>query len=553
MTSTRNKPKSSKRNRRDPVTGAVPVGRANDLKKLVSAINRWREYLNPLRGFTISRAIALIEQGERGEFADLQWAYRKIERSSPTMIGLVKRWGAAMRKLDWEIKTVAELPEGATQQQAEAQQKTLRAAYDMIGNLREAVGHLNRAKFRGFAHIQKHRNTDGDVVHLEPLDQWNFVRDGIYGDWYWNPGAEQAGIHSPNIILIEPDVLATEFIVREEEMPVDEVAIRYYAYEALGIKDWAGFVEIYGIPSGIVIMPPNIPNGKESEYETTACRVSEGSSGALPNGSDYKTNDQPRGTNPFKEFLDYTKEQIVLAGTSGKLTMLNDPTGLGSGQSDAHQDTFDDLAEAEALEISELFQRCFDAEILEREHEGEPVLAYFELCAQTDEDVDAITEHASKLSNAGYQVSPKQLSEKTGYEIELKQLLSGQEQAHATRQEDLVALRRYRESQRRGDGGFTEREDDDDPMSNRAAHGDALPANALPQLGQAVADDLQPLRRRLEAILQIDDPEIQRNRLVALRADLPQLIQDINADPEAARVIEETLGAALSNGLEAQI
>ena len=35
--------------------------------------NLWREFLNPLRGLTMERIVQLVEQGERGAFADLQW------------------------------------------------------------------------------------------------------------------------------------------------------------------------------------------------------------------------------------------------------------------------------------------------------------------------------------------------------------------------------------------------------------------------------------------------------------------------------------------------
>jgi len=43
--------------------------------------NQWREYVNPLRGMTLERIVQLIEQGERGAFADLQWFYQAMERS----------------------------------------------------------------------------------------------------------------------------------------------------------------------------------------------------------------------------------------------------------------------------------------------------------------------------------------------------------------------------------------------------------------------------------------------------------------------------------------
>lgn len=47
---------------------ALPVYTSKD--------NAWREYVNPLRGMTLERIVQLIEQSERGSFADLQWFYQ---------------------------------------------------------------------------------------------------------------------------------------------------------------------------------------------------------------------------------------------------------------------------------------------------------------------------------------------------------------------------------------------------------------------------------------------------------------------------------------------
>ncbi len=41
----------------------------------------WRENYNPLRGLTLAKVLALQEAGERGDYPDLQWLYRAIERS----------------------------------------------------------------------------------------------------------------------------------------------------------------------------------------------------------------------------------------------------------------------------------------------------------------------------------------------------------------------------------------------------------------------------------------------------------------------------------------
>mgnify|MGYP000550077786 CR=1 FL=1 len=88
------------------------------MQLMVRASNRWRDSYNPLRGLTITRIVELLEQGQCGCFGELQWLYFFIERRDATLRAVIARRRAALLKLDWEIKTVAELPEGATESQA---------------------------------------------------------------------------------------------------------------------------------------------------------------------------------------------------------------------------------------------------------------------------------------------------------------------------------------------------------------------------------------------------------------------------------------------------
>lgn len=65
------------------------------------------------------------------------------------------------------------------------------------------------------------------------------------------------------------------------------------------------------------------------------------------------------------------------------------------------------------------------------------------------------------------------------------------------------------------------------------------------RLAFAFAEDLKPLRDRLEAIIGIDDPAIRDTKLRALRDSLPSLLKDINADPESARVLADAMAAGM--------
>lgn len=79
--------------------------------------------------------------------------------------------------------------------------------------------------------------------------------------------------------------------------------------------------------------------------------------------------------------------------------------------------------------------------------------------------------------------------------------------------------------------------------------GEKLAAVARDHFAKAVATDLQPVRNRLERILGIADPDVLAARLKEFLAELPRLLKSINADPASAGALEQSLSAALFNGL----
>jgi hypothetical protein len=82
--------------------------------------------------------------------------------------------------------------------------------------------------------------------------------------------------------------------------------------------------------------------------------------------------------------------------------------------------------------------------------------------------------------------------------------------------------------------------DPDGEVSNEETPGE-VPRVHVNRLAAAFAEDLQPLRQRIERILSIEDPDLLRSKLQALVKQLPALLKDLNADPESARVLEDAL------------
>lgn len=385
--------------------------------------NRWREQYDPLRGLTLEAATALLEAYQRGQMADLQWTYFFIERTDPDLFALIERRTSALLELDWNIKMSEELiaaqgfpqPDTATREGALAaeQQAALREAYDRIDNLYEAIEHLAMATFRGFAHLEKQRDASGAVTHLEILDQWNVVRDGLRGAWKYNPDARTTSFQNlPDNLLLDP----AQWIIREVMRHVNRIGLMKHVRSGLAQKDWDDYVNIYGLPGAVVVGPPGVAPEQESAFESQAEAISDGKCSYLPNGASVQFYNGPRLTSPFGEYLRYLTEQLVLAGTGGVLTMLAN-SGTGTLAGSVHAKTFQQIARSEARKISETFQKQFDTEILGAAFPGAPRLAYFELAADEQADTSVAVDQALKLNQAGFLLDAAELSEKTGYRL----------------------------------------------------------------------------------------------------------------------------------------
>jgi phage gp29-like protein len=382
--------------------------------------HKWRDQYNPLRGMNLPRLVNLLEAGERGAYADLQWFYHYMERSDAMIHGVIQRRKAALLGCDWDIRQVPAGTAGDHRPQttdhrpgdrvlADEQAAMLREAYDRVENLRDAVSFLFSGVFRGYAHLEKQFEVSGLVSRLEPVEQWFWVRDGMYGAWEYNSNAVSGRCRG---LPIE----AENFLVMES-VAINRMLAVLYLRKNLSQKDWDSFLEVYGIPSVFLVGPPNTPETKENEYQKIAEQLISDGRGYLPYGSDIKYVNGGGNRPPFMEHIDYIDRQITLAATGGLLTMLAQ-SGSGTLAGGAHQETFMQIARSDAAMLSEVFQAQFDTPLLRQFFPGEPILAYFEFVPPAADEVTRVIQDAVELSKAGVRMDLGELSEKTGYALE---------------------------------------------------------------------------------------------------------------------------------------
>lgn len=374
-------------------------------------------YVNPLRGLTEGRLATLLDDGQRGAYADLQWLFHYIEKRDPIARAVKRRLLSALGSLQWDIQLADAGDDAAKKEAAQRQADTLRAAYDRVKGLRPALNHLALAELRGFAHLEKIFSAGmpdgaGDpraVAELRVVEQWFWVRDGIYGPWAYNRCGKQGVIHGEA-------VNAAAFIVREVDDPADEILAKLYVRKDMSDADWDGYLQRFGIPPTIIEGPPNVPPEKEAEYKAQAAKIATDATGYIPNGAKVHTVTPSTGSSVFKDRLDWLDAQMVIAGTGGKLTVLAE-AGSGTLAGEAQKSAFDEIAEAIAQSIAEVMQEQFDKPLLAVAHPGEPVLAWFKFEAVDEEDRGSALDDAEKAARAGYTIDAEQLSERSGYKL----------------------------------------------------------------------------------------------------------------------------------------
>jgi hypothetical protein len=511
------------------------------------------QYVNPLRDLDMPRLVALIENGNLGFYALLQWLYYHVEKTNPTVRAVKKRLNAALGSLKWDVKIVDTGEDEQKKQLAEKQQKDLRTNYDAVTNLRAALNFLALAELRGFSHLEKvyagAAMPEDELGELDPwtvtelriVEQWFWAKNGFYGDWLYNPSAIETNTGEP----IELD----NYVIHTVDDPADEIFARLAVKQQVNDSDWDGFLEDYGIPPQFFALPPNVPKEREAEFQRMSELAISAARGSVPHGTELLTPTATGsgGTGVFKERLEYLDGQIVIAGTSGKLTILSEG-GSGTLAGSAQKEAFDEIAEAIAQQVSSVMQAQFDKPLLHRLYPGEPALAYFEFAPVDKEDAKAVLTDAASAADAGYKMDEEELSEKSGYKLTYVGLPGAQTppDTENKKEEPPPAAGAGRSSPGAGAAAAP-----GSTAASPAAPGDAVgnvaqalqvaPAFVAP--GKAIIDDL---------IAKASDNSISVEELTTAAENLLKTVPELDATADLDSVID-ALTAAVQRAAEATL
>lgn len=493
---------------------------AGDYEKSQEA--RWLEATNPLKGLSVDRAGLIFDQARLGCYADLAWLYQEIEAADPTLFVCVERRSAGVQEIDWTVatKSAARVGRAWDAGLAAEQVAVLESALGACDNFLDGIEHLAGGFFRGFAHCVPRYSPDRLALReLECLDAWNFARNRATGAWHWNAKAH-SGVETARL----PEIPAGELVSLVRTRHIDYPALAPYIRAALGERKWGQFVERYGIPPVMIVMPEFADSTQEAAYMAAAQKVARGGSGALPFGAQVSYATEARGVNCFTDYLRHQQELTVLLATGGLATSLSMPTGLGEGPAGEHAATWRTIIQRDARIIAQAVNKRLTVDLLAAAFPGRPVLVQFRFDTEGTPSAVSIFDAAGKAVTAGYRIVQSELEEKTGYKLQPA------ETAAATAPAPGGAVK---------------------PVANKAAAQlppeQELAAAAMDALSEAREKGLAPIVDRLADALAETDPARMRSLLQAVLDDLPGFVRSL-AIPAAdvdlvTRILSDAVGA----------
>jgi phage gp29-like protein len=330
-------------------------------------------------------------------------------------------------------------------------------------------------------------------------------------------------------------LLNEDWIIREQSGCLDEIASIYYVWKVTAMKDWGAFSSRYGVPNIFAEMEKDVAvpsNTTMDAYRDAIASIVSNGSGALPPG--VKANMLAGGSSnetPFPVQIDYLDKSLVLAGTGGKLTMLSEATGIGSGATGAHEDAFDDIASSEASDIAEIIDRSIGQPKLRSQVPGQRPLVKLVIRKTTESDPVQFGDLMWKAKLGGFRISQEEAERGLG--LKLERILTPDEVAVNNMDPNALAEQQAEISANR--------------QGKILVNRDTL-EGSMRLVEDIVRESVADIANEFARALALENGE-REAALDRLNKRLPEVLKQLNEDPVAAKVFEGVMAESFAEGL----
>lgn len=190
-----------------------------------------------------------------------------------------------------------------------------------------------------------------------------------------------------------------------------------WMFKNYAIKDWVGFLEMYGQPLRVGRFDSGASDGDIRKLMRAVSQIGTDAAAVYPRTMDIEFIDGKAGTAPnelwrsFAEYIDDQVSKVVVGQTSSSDAKAS---GIGSGQSDLHGEVRDDIARADGKLLAATLNRDVVRPIIDRNFGPQAKYPRIKIGKKDQVDVKAMVENAIALSEVGVEIDAEDMRELAG-------------------------------------------------------------------------------------------------------------------------------------------
>ncbi|WP_201746356.1 phage portal protein family protein [Veronia nyctiphanis] len=188
-----------------------------------------------------------------------------------------------------------------------------------------------------------------------------------------------------------------------------------YVCKMYGLKDWLGFLEIYGIPLRLGKYGPGANEEDKAILKTAVANIGSDAAAILPDSMliEFEQISQASGASDvFARLVEWIDRQVSKAVLGQTATTEGTPGKLGN--EDAQNEVRQDLIEADARQLSNTLNRDLIRPFIDLNFGPQKTYPKVVIAIPEKEDINALAANLEKLVPLGLKVSAQEVRAKLG-------------------------------------------------------------------------------------------------------------------------------------------
>lgn len=190
-----------------------------------------------------------------------------------------------------------------------------------------------------------------------------------------------------------------------------------WMFKNYAIKDWVGFLEMYGQPVRVGKFDVGASEGDIRKLMRAVSQLGTDAAAVYPRTMDIEFIDGKAGTAPnelWRSMAEYIDDQVSKAVVGQTSSSDAKASGIGSGQSDLHSEVRDDIARADAKLLAATLNRDLVRPMIQLNRGPRKKYPRIKIGKPDPVDVKGMVEAAAQLVPLGVEVDAEEMREMAG-------------------------------------------------------------------------------------------------------------------------------------------